>query len=1352
MGKRFKKWLFCTLLLTSVIETGATGLPPVFYLGIEHGLSNNEVNCIYQARNGYIWIGTFDGLNRYDGYEFRTFRKKIGDANSLVNNRVQDILEDASDRLWVATMGGVSIYNSRLEKFTTLVYSPLNQQEEEQAADNITSLKKDVNEDILVGTVSEGLLVYDHKKQRAYQAPMLEDGVPVTTYHVSSIETDPQKQVWIFVEGKGLYRYNRQQRTVYPFSHTLRQSVCIRADKTGHLWLGTAAGIYRYTAATGQYLFYPLPYAVTDLYITRQEELWVSTDGGGVYIMNLRGEQTGHLAYEKGRKIFTSMAIKGVWEDRESRYWVATLRGGINIIDARRYLFKTYTPGALKKDPYNNYFISAFSEDASRNIWIGTDGNGISYWDRSLDTFVHFIKENHCGLNSNSVTGILKDQAGSIWVATWGGEVYRYEPASRSFEHFTFIDPVTKTRCLNAWTLFEDAGHTLWASTYGNGGLFRFNRAARRFELFDGTVGNILTLTEDSRGHLWAGTDDRLLRVDRKDRKHQRFDMGCRIRCILEGGKGWMWIATEGNGLLRFHTGTGQYTRFTENEGLPNNSVLNILRDDNGYLWLSTSCGLSRFDTATGKFRNFSAADGLQSNQFSYSGALKLHSGELLFGGIKGFNLFLPEAIRARDGTLTVMLADIKIDNAPLSDSSNQRYIAAQTRDAVTRLVLPYKKASLAFEYVALEYSAPDKVNYAYFLEGWDKNWIQAGKTRTANYSRLEEGSYTFHIKASNSLGKWGQETRLHIQVLPPWYRTWWAYGLYISITCFVIYLYTQYKRKQTWMSCELLLAQMEVRQEKELNEKKLSFFTNITHELRTPLTLIVNPVREMLEKAETKLKSDLNIVYRNASRLLMLADQLLLFRTVDKETSSLQVCRLNLYQLCKDTFECFSQMALSKSIRYQLVCDNEHLEISGDARKLEIALFNLISNAIKFTPPQGNISVEIRENGAEAEIRVNDTGCGIEDHVKSRLFEKYYRGKKQPHNEEAGFGIGLYLAKQLIECHEGTLECTSSTEKGTSFRICLKKNRWPDAFPESATERSLLTNGALESLPEEEALGAPTVDLLEITEKKSLLVVDDSTELRQYLKRKFEDRYIVYEASNGAHGWELAEQHMPDIVISDVLMEEINGVELCRKIKQDPSLNHIPVVLLSGMSSPGDKLQGIESGAEDYITKPFDQELLAARIHTILENRNALQKYFRDNISLRENSNRISGIYKKFLEKCIEIIENNLDNENLNPHFLAKLCNMSYSKLYRNVKSVSGLTINAFIRSIRLRKAALLMLSTSMNINEVAYQAGIYDLKYFRKQFKSLYGMSPSEYKKKYQHSFNREFNLIVHRPVSNQ
>ncbi|MBB2148067.1 hybrid sensor histidine kinase/response regulator transcription factor [Pedobacter gandavensis] len=1316
----------------------------VFYLGIEHGLSNNEVNCIFQSKNGFMWIGTFDGLNRYDGYGFSIFRKQLNDRNSLLNNRVQCIAEDEAANLWIGTMGGVSIYNPAQEKFSTLYFNSASKPGK-QRVDNTTFLKKDFNHDMLIGTAKDGLLRYSKESGKTTQIPLLTSFAPRTSYQVTAIEIDKKNQVWLFIDGIGLCKYDRNTSSVALVDKTLKYASCIKVDRSGNLWLGSSSGIYKYMIANGKYSFKPISRAVTSLYFDQPDTLCITTDGGGVFLMSIKDEKMTHPLTVNGEEIFTSTAIKGMLKDAEGRVWVATLRGGINIIDDQRYRFKTLTPDPFQRNNYHNYFISSFAQDASDNIWIGTDGNGVNRWNRTKNVYVNYKKEAGNGLSSNNITTILNDHQHNIWLATWGGGINRFNKSTGYFEHFSCINPANGLEFKNVWKLYEDAAQTLWASTFDNGGLYRFNTRLKRFELFDATIGNILCFVEDSKGNLWAGTDNKLIRIDRKSKRHLVYNIGYRLRSILEDKGDGLWLGTEGGGLLLLNTRNHRLTRYTESEGLPNNSVLNILRDNDGALWLSTFYGLSKFSPANKKFQNFFASDGLQSNQFSYLAAAKLKTGELMFGGIKGFNLFSPEKVSFSKGKQQILLTAVKIDNAPSNDQVNLGFIQKSKDGVVEKLVVPYHKASLSFEYITLEYSKPDKINYAYFLEGWDNDWIYAGKIRTANYSRLKEGTYTLHLKASNSEGEWGDEKLVNIVVLAPWQRTWWAYGLYTLTIFMLIYLYVRYKRQQIGLAFKVRLAQMETEKEKELNEKKLSFFTNITHELRTPLTLIVNPVKELIEKTEDTLKQELSIIYRNASRLLTLVDQLMLFRTADHDTAKLQVRELNLYQLCKDIFDSYVKIALSKNIKYEFECANHDLKIFGDEEKLEIIFFNLLSNAFKFTPQNGQILFRLEENESDIDIFINDSGCGIDKDVKDKLFEKYYQGKDTSKHPEIGFGIGLYLAKQFIDSHKGKLGYSSKPGIGTSFHIKLNKGPWFDPEIRLAAQQEKLMS-RVEQIPEEEIIQVPRINILEITEKKSLLIVDDHVELRQYLKKIFIKDFVVYEASDGNYGFELAQKHLPDIIISDVLMERGNGVELCKKIKSDPMLNHIPVILLSGLSSSESKLKGIESGADDYIIKPFDKDLLLAKINAVLDNRDTLHQYFKDNITLRNNNQKISAAYKDFLEKCIKIVEENLSNEDFNGQSLASSCNLSYSILYKKVKSISGLSLNAFIRSIRLRKAALLMLSTNTNINEAAFKVGIYDIKFFRTQFKKLYGMNPSEYIKKYRNSFSKEFNLIKH------
>lgn len=1344
MLNRLKSLIVTVLIGWIATPVYALDFSSVFYLGIEHGLSNNEVNCVFQSRNGFMWMGTFDGLNRYDGYQFKVFRKEINDKNSLINNRVQWIEEDDASRLWIATMGGVSVYNTINERFNSLYFHAYSKKGS-QRVDNTVVIKRDLNNDMLIGTAKDGLLLNIKQTDETVQVPFISPSGYDVSYQVSAIEIDNRNQVWLIVDGVGLCKYDRNKRIVSLVNEDLKYASCIKGDHLGNLWLGTPTGVYKYMIANSKYNYKPLPRAVTSLYFDVKNSLYITTDGGGIFRMNVNDGSITHPLKANGEEFFTSTAIKGMLRDKDGRVWVATLRGGVNIIDDQRYRFKTIAPEPFQRNNYHNYFISSFAEDASNNIWIGTDGNGLNYWDRKTNSFVNFRREGGSGLSGNNITAILKDSKNDIWIATWGGGINRLNKTNGDFENYKCFNTKKKQEFKNVWRLHEDEVNTLWASTFDDGGLYQFNRLTKRFELFDDRIGNVLCFASDSKGRLWAGTDNKLLSIDRKLKRHLVYHIGYRVRSVLEVNENEMWIATEGGGLLLLNTSSRKLIRYTEAEGLPNNAVLNVLRDDEGMIWLSTFNGLSKFNPTTKKFQNFYASDGLQSNQFSYLAAAKLRSGELIFGGIRGFNLFAPENIKFSITKQQILLSNVTVDNIAISDSSNAEYIKRRTAAGIEKLVIPYHKASLSFEYISLEYSKPDQIAYAYFLEGWDNNWINAGKIRTANYSKLKEGTYNFHIKASNSEGEWGDEKSVIVVVLPPWYRTWWAYGIYILLVGSVLYLYTRYKREQIDLSYKIRLAQMETQSEKELNEKKLSFFTNITHELRTPLTLIVNPVKELIGKTEDGLKSELNIIYRNARRLLTLVDQLMLFRTAENETKKLQISEFNLYQLCNDTYESYTKIAQSKHISYEFECINHELKIFGDYEQLEMVFFNLVSNAFKFTPPNGRISIRLAEEENYVRIYINDTGCGIDEHVKNKLFEKYYQEKGKSNSKELGFGIGLYLAKIFIDNHKGELNYFSNPGEGTSFQIKLNKGIWFDkSLPTGYDPDKVVIR--TEQIPEEEIAELPQMDPLEITEKRSLLIVDDNVELRQYLKTIFMKKFIIYEAVDGKSGLELALKYMPDLILSDVLMENGNGVDLCINIKNDPTLNHIPVVLLSGLSSSESKLRGIESGADDYIVKPFEKELLVAKINAILENRDTLHQYFKDNITLRTNNQKISAAYKDFLENCIAIVEENLNNEDFNAQWLAKSCNLSYSNLYKKVKSISGLSLNVFIRSIRLRKAALLLLSTNTNVNGAAFQVGIYDIKFFRVQFRKLYGMNPSEYMKKYRDSFSKEFNLIKH------
>jgi signal transduction histidine kinase/ligand-binding sensor domain-containing protein/DNA-binding NarL/FixJ family response regulator len=1353
---RTKLWLLPVFLILTNSLFAANY--PIRYLGIENGLSNNAVVNIFQDNKGFMWFGTYDGLNRYDGYRFKIYRNKIGDSSSLVDNGIWTIEQDGTHRLWIGGRKGVCVLNPFNDKFSTVTYLPAGAGKAKKLTNNIHVIKSDKANIILVGTENNGLLLFGAGGGTGRQIILQNGAEKITDYEVMGIDFDPGKQfAWVFVQNKGLCRYDVKNKTLTVVNSSILRGNSLKADRHGSVWLATNNGLFRYDQQAGVFSssYMEDNCKVVNLCADATGALWIGTDGNGVYILHAGDSKATAFTFPDNKHPLSSNAVFSIYEDKDGRKWIGTLRGGVNIIEPRRAPFQLYAFNNSHSHSPTKNFIFSFCEDKDGYFWIGTDGGGLKYWNRETNVTRDYTYDpgNSNGVSSNFITTIIKDSQNDVWFSTWFGGVNRYKKNTGTFEHFVCFNPYTKAEENNAWVVYEDARKTLWASTCNNGTLYTFNRATNRFDIFDRAISNIQCLAEDSKGNMWGGNYSSLIKIDRVNKQHKVYDIGYTIRAIHEDKRGNYWLGTDAGGLLHFDARTGRFTRFSDIDGLPSNSILRILEDNSGNLWLSTYNGLSRFDPVKKTCRNFSQSDGLQSNQFTYNAALKLRSGEMMIGGIKGFNIFYPDSVNEEAGTPPILLTGIKVDNVPVEQDT--AYVSGRTMEDVTELRVPYGKASISLDFVALEYTSPDKIGYAYYLEGWDKGWNYVGEARTANYTRLQEGNYVFKIKATSTGGKWGKEIEtLKITILPPWYRTWWAYLLYISVVAAAIYFYIQYKTRQERLKYEIKLAHLENEKEKELNERKLSFFTNVSHELRTPLTLIINPLKEFIQKKDEQIRpADLGVVYRNSRRLLGLVDQLLLFRKADAGGDQLKIARTNIVELCNEVYLCFTQQAKAKNIRYQFVNRETEADIYVDYEKIEIALFNLLSNAFKFTPEGGTIIFELEEQATEVLISIRDTGCGIDEQAGARVFEKFKRANGSPERMQTGFGIGLYLVKHFIEGHMGTVSYESRLQEGTSFFIRLKKGTAhlpassfvADTAPKSAILEELNTeSGPLTQDEQKEWIKPePAAEEL-VTGKWSILLIDDNPEIRKYLQQLFVEKYVVYEADNGDTGFAMVNKCMPDLVISDVHMDGMDGMELCSRIRKTDHLSHIPVILLTSSSSPDVQIKGIEGGADDYITKPFEKDLLLAKVDHILKTRNLLRQYFLDQITLKSSSIRVPAEYQDFLKRCIAIVEDNLDNDDFSIKAFTQAIGMSHSSLYKKVKAVSGQTISSFIRSIRLRRAAVLMLKENYTINQAAMQVGIGDIKYFREQFVKLFGMNPSDYIKKYRHSFNADYNII--------
>lgn len=1326
MNRRFALTALLLLLAHCCISQKRT----IKYLGIENGLSNNEVTSIYQDEKGFMWFGTYDGLNKYDGYSFTTYRHLIDDSASLCDNRINCIITGPAHNLLIGTHNGLSVYNAATQTFSTAAYTGGNGN---NRITGFVNAMKACGPDILVGTAHSVILLKDNEGR---ELRLDAAGISKSDYDTRAITWDTaRKLAWMLIQNQGLGLYDGKTNIIRIVNADIKTGNALQMDGNGNLWIGSNNGLCYYDTKANRFtgLSYLEHTKVVALCLDRLNALWIATDGGGLF--NL---QTGTLMKEDG---IGSNAIYAVFDDREGRKWIGTLRGGINIIEKVSSPFGEIVTAPQQGAGDIKNFILSFGETPDHNVWIGTDGSGLRYWDRAANRFTEYnaSPEAKTALSSNFITNIATDFEGRTWFSTWFGGIDRFDGTAHRFEHFTCYNPRTRQEEKNVWLVYEDAHKTLWASTVNTGTLYTFNRRTRQFDVFDPAIEDVQCLSEDREGNLWGGNYTSLIKIDRVGKRHIFYNIGYTVRSICEDRGGNLWVGTDGGGLLEFDRATGRYKQYSTKQGLCNNSVLRILEDKGGNLWLSTFNGLSKFAPTTGTFQNFVQSDGLQSNQFAYNAALALKSGEFLFGGIRGFNVFRPDSVHARYDVPPLFLTGIRVNNTPVKAPEAQ-------------LTLPFEKANLAFDFTALEYSHPDKIGYAFYLQGWDRSWNYADfKSRTAYYLRLQEGHYVLEMRNTDANGGWGPiKTMLQITVLPPWYRTWWAYGGYLLLLVSMIYAYTYYRARQTRLEHQVELARLNSEKEKEVNERKLSFFTHVSHEFRTPLMLIINPLKEQIARiGKGEAVDSLATAYRNARRLLSLVDQLLLFRKADSGEGILKISRLDIVELSGEVYKCFAQQAKMKNMDYRFVTPVGPVEVYADHERIEIALFNLLSNAFKFTPEGGKILFTLRDEAEEVKISVEDSGCGIGKEESGRIFDKFQQGDVQG---KTGFGIGLYLVKHFVEDHKGTVTCESTLGEGTTFTITLKKGlkHLPatHVLQEINGSHALLEELAVESEPVDgpELETAPlglTADEL-VTERKSILLIDDNEEIRKYLRHIFADKYLLYEADNGDDGFAKAEIHLPDLIISDIHMGGMDGVELCSRVKSTESLRHIPVILLTAATGGEIQLKGIEKGADDYITKPFDNTLLLAKVDVILRNRNILQKYFFDAITLKETKVRVPAEYRVFLRKCIEVVEENLDTEDFTIKKFSKAMGMSHSGLYQKIKSISGQSTIAFIRSIRLRRAAVLMLQEDMQVNQAAFQVGIGDVRYFREQFVKLFGMTPSEYIKKYRHSFNRDLNVI--------
>ena len=1206
------------------------------HINSENGLPQNTIHGIVKDKHGFMWFGTWSGLCRFDGYKFKVYRYEPENLKSITNNRIHNIIQDTHKDLWIETFDSKTIcrYNFETDDFERVP-------------------KKNVSRAFL-----KLLNRWDH-------------------YH--QIKANYQNYQW----------------KIDPYTNSLVQTYL----PNGLTTVISSQQVSRWALNDTN---------IADFYLDDHNILWVGTYGNGVNKANLNAKPFDYYYHDPlNINSIVDNNVRAICEDKAGNYWIGTRNKGITVVGKdHTYRHLQYSKADVKS--INNDQVRKIFCDSRGAIWIGTK-HGLDRFDKPGGSISHFELE---GLKRAAVFDIMEDRSGDIWIATWKG-IYQYKYKENLWVHF---NPAETVRDPRTRVILEDHKGQLWVGTDGGGiSILKRNGADR------------LSIVRQFSGQ------DTIANTIRDGR----------IYSIMEDKAHYVWIGTA-NGLERYDPATSSFKHFAVNtDESADQSVSAILEDDNGSIWVSHKKGISQLNKQTFKVANYSLQDGLQANEFEESAAFKSKAtGRLYFGGSNGYNGFYPRQI-APDRTMPkIVFTELQILNKPVdvNEEVNGRVILKKPIYLTTQLELTHRDKSIALEFSGLQYANPAGNKYAYMLEGFDKNWIYTDASRRfATYSNLAPGDYIFKVKASNSEGVWNPKpATLKITVIPALWASNIAYIFYTLVFCCTLYIFYYYSARFARMKSTLAYESIIYEKELELHKNKIEFFTNISHEIKTPLSLILAPIDSLMAyaKSDAMVDKQLRTMKNNGDRLLKLINQLLDIRRFETGNDKLVLEENDLISFVGMIVDSFRQFAQQRHISLDFLYSAQSFYLYFDRDKVEKILYNLLSNAFKFTHDGGRIQVKISHSATvpsgAANIEVIDNGSGIIPNDFERIFKPFQQGSM---NKTGGTGLGLAYSKALAELHGGSISVFSGTGSGADNQTCFTlvlpirntEGNPQDIKPLNA-EKTLLRANA------NKHFFSPVQKTLTGTngKKQTLLLVEDNYEMRQYLKEYLEERYIVLEAQNGVEGLEMSVKHFPDLLISDVMMPEMDGIELCSRIKSDIITSHIPVILLTARSPIEYQIEGLETGADEYLTKPFNLTLLALKIRNLLRNRALLRERYKQQVTFEPSSLNATSPDEKLLKKMFCYVEDRIGDADLNIEEICDSIGMSRTNLYRKMKSLTGLSMAEFIKELRLKRAAQLLSEKKFNVNEVCYMVGFTDPDYFRKCFKAAFGLAPSEYAKK--------------------
>ncbi|WP_282041779.1 hybrid sensor histidine kinase/response regulator transcription factor [Winogradskyella flava] len=1331
------------------------------HISTSEGLSQSSVISIHQDNLGQMWIGTRDGLNKYDGTNFTIYRNEIGNPNSISNNDILSIVQDTDGFIWIGTYNGLNRYDPKKDVFTRYFHS-----EENSSLINNTiwTIEELSNGELWIGT-SAGLSVYDKKTNSFHSFLKSEDPNSISGNYILSILQIKDGSVFIGTTS-GLSKVVRDSSNTINFEtlkgteNTYIQDLVESPD--GTLLIGTRnESILEYDFDSKKLSNYFSQEQLVDknlnvrqLLFDNDNKLWIGTYDGLQISYNKE-----NLIVLKSQIIdsgsLSKNSVKYLFKDKKGSIWIGTYYGGLNIWDESNGNFKSVT----QKSGQNGLSYSVISSIGSYKnlLFFGTEGGGINIYNRNDNQFSYLTKNSVPQLSNNNIKSLYLSEDNSLWVGTFDTGLQVLDVTNLHFSK-SILSPelIVLLEDVGVYSITQDNDDNMWFGTFGKG-LVKYHLVSKMIETYqynpksEKTISSDLvrTVVVDSKDNIWTGTQRGLNKISPNgDITNYFYDnkiqSGDDILSVYEDENKTIWVGTKARGLFKLApTGFEHVNLRDNNQNI--STIHSILEDDDGNLWIATNQGLAKYNIQKKTQFVYNQKEGLISNEFNDNACLKIGNSSFYFGGPVGITFFNSKEITTNDYAPQVIIASFKIKNKSIGINDDNS-ILQNTIPFTKGLKLNYDQGNFSVDFTIPNFINSSKNKYKYHLKGLEEEWIETTEN-SASYTIQNAGDYIFEVKGANSDGIWNENsTQIRIEVAPAPWRSWWAFLIYGLLILGALYFLVNILKSRTKLQTELELEHREVERTKEINKAKLEFFTNVSHEFRTPLTLILGPLHQILEeyKGSSKMYKKLLVIESSAKHLLQLINRLMDFRKFENNLYKLEAAEGNIVKFLREIYLSFAEYAKDGNYEYDFHTSDDEILVYYDRYKLERVFYNLISNAFRYTPQGGKITLRIRKENDAIDIKVEDSGVGISQENRDKIFERFYEmalNKNPDSNYNRGTGIGLSITKNIVGLHKGEISVRDN-EDGAGSVFSVKLPLGHEHLSDGEIIKDFRFSDDVSQYVKQLDIKQPEpedqwIEELPSKDKATILLVEDHKPLRKFMRDILKHKYNILEAENGKVALKIAQKESPDLIVSDVIMPVMVGTELCATIKENIRTSHIPVILLTSRTALIYRIEGLRSGADDYISKPFDVNEFKIRIKNLLESTSRLKNKFASEDPLLPNEIIVSSLDEKLYKKALQIVENNIGNEQFDiPYFCSEL-GVSRTMLFVKIKAWTNFTPNEFIQHFRMKRAAQLLEQGKINISEVSYKVGFRNPKYFSKCFQKKYGVTPSKYSSRFSTDF---------------